>query len=121
MVKSVSVFPPVSTNDHCTITMKINFRIPQALAYKRRMWDFKNTNFDLFREAIANCNWHECFTNTDDINLAADLWTSKLLAIAKETIPNKEVTIRPHNKPWYNNILRQLCRKKDRLFKKTKQ
>ncbi len=38
-------------------------------------------------------------------------------------IPNKTVTVRPDDKPWYNNDLRTLCRKKNRLyrqFKKTK-
>ena len=121
MVKSVRVLPPVSTNDHCTITMKLNLRTPKCLSYRRTMWDFKHANFDHFRDAIANSNWQECFTNVEDIDIATDLWTTKLLLIAKEIIPNKEVTIRPNDKPWYSNILRQLCRKKDRLFKKAKQ
>ena len=121
MVKSVSVFPPVSTNDHCTITMELNFRTPKALSYKRTMWDFKKANFDQFREALASCDWQECFTDVEDIDTATELWTTKLLTVAKEMIPNKEVTIRPNDKPWYTNILRQLCRKKDRLFKKAKQ
>ena len=30
------------------------------------------------------------------------------------------VTIRPHNKPWYNNVLRALRRHRDRIFQKAR-
>ena len=121
MVKSVRISPPVSTNDHCSISLELNFRTPKVKAYKRVMWDFKNANFDLYRETIAHTNWQEFFTQGNDIDTVVEMWTSKLLTIAKETIPNKVVTIRPDDKSWYNNNLRRLCRKKDRLFKRAKQ
>ena len=77
MVTSVSVSPPVSTNDHCTIALEIKFSVPKAQAYQRLMWDFKNANFDLFRNAISNCNWQECFTDVDNIDTATESWTQK--------------------------------------------
>ena len=121
MVRSVSVLPPVSSNDHCTISMELNFRVPNSQSYTRTMWDFKNANFDNFRDAISRYNWQELLNNANDINVATEAWTVQLLKIAKETIPNKLVTIRPKDKPWYTNALRQLCRTKNRLFKKAKQ
>ena len=44
------------------------------------------------------------------------MWTKKLLDIAKQTIPNKLVTVRPNDKPWFNNVLRHLLRKKTRAY-----
>jgi len=120
MIKSVSVMDPVSTNDHCTISANLLFRKRRAHPYKRTMWDFKGTDFSHFKLAIERCNWEECFTD-DNIETATEMWTNKLLNIAKQTIPNKEVTVRPDDKPWYNNMLRRLCRKKERLHKKAKQ
>ena len=49
------------------------------------------------------------------------VWTDTLLDIAKKHIPNKVVTIRPGDKPWYNGHLRLLTRKNLRLFNKYKQ
>ena len=119
-VKSVNVSPPVSTNDHCTIEAKLLFRQQRARPYVRIMWNFKNADFDLCREDIANTNWDDCFAE-DNIDLAVDLWTSKLMKIARETIPHKVVTIRPHDKPWYTTDLRRLCRRKNRLYHKAKE
>ena len=121
MVKSVSVSPPVSSNDHCTIAMELNFRIPNSQSYTRIMWDFKNANFGIFRDAISCYNWQELINNANNIDAATEAWTVQLLKIAKETIPYKLATVRPKDKPWYTNALRQLCRKKDRLFKQAKQ
>ena len=120
MVTSVTVSPPVSNNDHCTIALQLKFHTPKAKSYSRIMWDYKNANFDIFRNAIADCNWQECFGTADDVNTVTSAWTAKLLELAKSTIPNKQVIVRIHDKPWYNNILRQLRRRKDRLFKKAK-
>ena len=120
MVKNVTVSPPVSTNDHCTISLELSFHTTKSHTYERTMWDFKHANFDLFRNCLKECNWQECFLYRDSIDDVTEAWTSKLLSIAKETIPNKKVRMRPNDKPWYNNALRQLCRKKDRSFANAK-
>jgi hypothetical protein len=77
------------------------------------MWDFKNGNFDQFRMSLADNNWEECF-ETDDINIACERWSDTFLNIARETVNTKNVTVRPGDKPWYNNYLRHLCLVKDR-------
>ena len=119
-VKSVHVSPPVSSNDHCTIEAKLLFRQKKARSYSRIMWDFKNANFNLFREIIASADWDDCFVR-DDIEYAATLWAEKLMNAAKRCIPHKIVTVRPCDKPWYTSDLRKLCRKKNRLHHKAKE
>ena len=43
-----------------------------------------------------------------------------ILRIAKESIPNKTVCVRPDDKPWFSNQLRKLLRNKSRLHRKAK-
>ena len=113
-VTDVSVLPPVSKNDHCTITMKCMFRVVAGAAYKRIMWNYKETNFDLYRYAIAQNNFDECFSS-DCIDAVCQSWTDKVMEIALRTIKHKTVTVRTKDKPWYTSRLRTLKRKKDRL------
>ena len=46
--------------------------------------------------------------------------TKSFLKIAKDTIPNKLVTVRPHDKPWYSNVLRCKRREMLKLYGKAK-
>ena len=119
MIKSVHISPPVSKNDHCTIEASLLFRRKKARPYVRTMWDFANADFDLYRNALSQCKWDDCFVG-NDIDRATEMWTNMVLNTAKDTIPNKQVTVRPGDKPWYNNHLRRLCRRKDRLHKAAK-
>ena len=117
MFKHVTVSDgPISSNDHCTIVADLLFRKRKMKAYKRTMWDFNSADFDLFRSEINTANWEICFAQ-NDIDKATANFTSKLLSIAKYCIPNKTVCVRPNDKPWYNNHLRRLCRKRRRLHK----
>ena len=78
MIKSVNAAPSVSTNDHCTTEAYLLFRIRKSCPYVRTMWDFKHAHFELYREDINQCNWDECF-NEDNIDIATEMWTSKIL------------------------------------------
>ena len=119
MVKSTDVLDPVGSSDHCLIEACLLFRKRKHLSYKRRMWQFSKTDFKSYKEAIHNYNWNDCLA-LDDINSMANTWTENLLTIAKATIPNKLVTVRPDDKPWYNNHLRHLSLKKNRHYKQFK-
>jgi hypothetical protein len=79
------------------------------------MWEFKRANFDDYRTELSQTNWDACL-ETDDINITCDTWTEMFLEISKRKIPNKLVTVRPHDKTWYNNYLRTLRRSKDRKY-----
>lgn len=50
--------------------------------------------------------------NMDD---ACNTITDKFMKSAKESIPNKEVTILPSDKPWYDSEIRRHSHKRDRL------
>jgi len=115
-VVETNVFPPVSTNDHCTVSIKLRFKLPKEEPYLRHMWLYEKGDYDGFRECIANFDWNLCFAS-NDIDLICESWTDTLLNIARSYIPNKMVLVRPNDKPWYNNELRCLKRKINRLHK----
>ena len=118
-VHDISVLPPVSSNDHCTISARLKFRTFKQQAYERTIWLYNKANFDAFREALKSTNWDLCFEN-EDIDIVCQTWTDIFLSIAKRFIPNKIVTIRPDDSPWYNSYLRRLKRKLDRIHCKAK-
>jgi len=68
---------------------------------------------------MSEINWNECmiYDNIDDMIVD---WTEKVVNCAKLFIPNKEVTIRPRDKPWYTNSLRNMKRKVMRLYENAK-
>ena len=53
--------------------------------------------------------------NNDNIDVACNTFTDKFMNFTKESIPTKEVTIRPSDKPWYDSEIRRHSRKRDRL------
>ena len=118
-IKGIKVTPPISTNDHCTVGITLNFKIKKDPAYKRTIWDYKNANFDVFRRKLQETNFDNCF-DSNDIDVVCTNWTNLFLQVAMESVPNKVVTIRPNDSPWYTNELRKMKRKMQKLFYKYK-
>ena len=114
-----TVEPPVCNNDHCSVGIKLNFKVPCEYPYYREIYSYKDGDYDGFRSAVGSANWDECFTS-DDVDNVCESWTEKLLSIARVFIPNKAVLIRPNDKPWYTNELRLLKRKAKRWYSKAK-
>ena len=117
--QDVCVLPPLSDNDHCTISGKILFKSVKKYTYQRRIWLYNKANFDDFRAALINFNWDNCFTG-HSINDVCESWTTTFLNIAAQFIPNKIITVRPRDSPWYTSELRCMKRKVDRLHTNAK-
>ena len=115
-IKETKVKPPLLLCDHNVISVKCLFRIKRQPTYQRTMWRFNLTNFDLFRLNLADNNWKNIFACTD-VNSICNQFTTQLMHIAKASILNKDVTVRPNDKPWFNSYLRKLYRKRNQSFK----
>ena len=114
-----SVLAPLSTNDHCTITLTLSFKKQKSNTYKRLIWLYNRADFVGMNQDIQNYNWETCFEK-DNIDISCQNWTTSFLNIARQFIPNKVVEIRPRDAPWFNSDLRKLKRQKDRVHKKAK-
>ena len=108
----ITVLPPLSNNDHCTCTIstKSKFHTVKKIAYLRTVWYYNKASFDNFSNGLKFCNWDSCF-NSNDVDTVCQRWTDQFLSIAKRFIPNKAVTVRPYDSPWYDNNLRRFKRK----------
>jgi hypothetical protein len=118
-VSNIVVSPPVSTNDHCTVSANIDFKIEKEAPYYRDIWLYKNADFDQFRTALLNADFDTLFED-DNVDNICKAWSDKFVTIAKQHIPNKTVLIRPNDSPWYNCSLRLMKRKMLRMFRKFK-
>ena len=117
-ITSTSVDPPISTNDHCTVTVNVNLKIAKQQPYERLIWKYSEGDYPGFRHGLANADWESCFEG--DVDEVCTKWTEMFLNLARTYIPNKHVLIRPNDQPWYTNALRLLRRKVKRLFHKAK-
>ena len=118
-ITSSNVLAPLSTNDHCTITMSLSFKKQKSCAYKRLIWLYDRGNFEEMNTKIKNYDWNICF-DSNDIDIVCQNWTTSFLNLARQSIPNKLVEIRPKDTAWYNSELRKLKRSKDRAHNKAK-
>ena len=84
LISEVKVEPPISTNDHCTVSVIVNFKIAVEKAYERHIWLYKKGDYQGFKNALSQENWDECF-NEPSVDVASDMWTEKFLKIAKQT------------------------------------
>lgn len=120
-MREIQVLDPISTCDHCPIRVSVllqhNFSKPKA--YNRHIWDYKSADVAAFRQNIANTDWDECFSY-DSIDLVCEAWTTTFLNAARQTIPNKTITVRPQDKEFFSPELRRLRRKKNRVHRKAK-
>ena len=115
LVKDTGVGAPVHENDHRTIYGTLNLKTVKRQAFNRDIWDFKNADFDLYRDKLNEADWEECFAE-EDIDSICEKWTKMFLDISETVIKKKRVKIRPEDKNWYNNYLRRLRRIKDREY-----
>ena len=74
--------------------------------------------FNLFQQFVADVYWDSI--KSEDVNQYALNFTDKLITLAQDCIPHKQVRIRPQDLPRINGTIRKLTRKRNRLYKKYK-
>ena len=120
MVETIKIVAPVSTNDHSTVVLHLKHVLQRNYSYKWHVWMYYNANFDAFRFALQKAKWNLCFDNFVNIDDICDKWSNTFMKIGYECIPNRNITVRLGDKPWYNNDVRRLKRAKNRIHNKAK-
>ena len=116
LINDIEVHPPLATNDHCTISLRLRLKMYKPETYLRHIWLYNKADFNGFNLAIQRYDWDTCFQG-DHVDEVLKKWTASFLSLAHEFIPNKTVTIRPKDVPWFTSELRNLKKQKDRLHK----
>ena len=119
-VLNSGILPPISTSDHSVVfcTFSISHRVDRP--FKRRIWDFKNANFEDLTKAALDAPFDTGFEVFDDINDMASYWTDLFTGLCKDFIPSRDTLIRPKDKPWVTCKIKQLLRQRNRAWKRFK-
>jgi hypothetical protein len=120
LISEVLIEPPISTNDHCTVIASLNLKVKTDPPYNRLIWDYNKGDIEGFKHYLQSFDWNFCFTSGNPDTIAR-AWTDAFINCARQYIPNKMVTIRPKDKPWYTNELRRLKRQVIRSYNTAKQ
>ena len=119
MVVRHGVLDPLCS-DHKPIFACINSVRQTPSVNKRFLWDFDNSNFDLFREKLGEVNIADTIADINDVDKSVQVFTETFMEIAKLNINYKTVTIRNRDKPWMHNEIRKQIRIRKRIHKTAK-
>ena len=120
LVLDSGTLPPISNSDHAVIYAKLALSFPRERSFYRRIWKFKNANFIDLNECLSSAPWDTGFLTFDDINDITSFWFDLFVDTLKTFIPNRDVLIRPKDKPWMNTEIKILRRKRHRAWKRFK-
>ena len=119
LFKHVKVLPPLINCDHNPIVAVLETEFIKHTTYTRHVWDYKRGDYVKFRALLSNTRWDSVFAKTSMDDKCTE-FTEMLMLIASECIPNYMCTIRPRDKPWITNSVKQAMRTRNRLFKRLK-
>ena len=76
----------------------MTFIRPQNKTFKRKVWYFKLSNFERYREILADYNLEEKVNLSTDIVENINHITETIMSAAEQAIPNKVNVIPTHKK-----------------------
>ena len=68
---------------------------------------------------LLSIDWDNFFTVNNDINIACEKNTEMLVSLAKHCISQKDIWMRPRDKPGMTPAIRKLFRQSKRLHKRS--
>ena len=117
LIQSSGVLDPICS-DHCPTYATLRFYKPNR-TYRKHIWKYDDGDYASMNMHFLNTNWDHML-DTNNTEKAAELVAEKINNIAKENIPNSEITIRPKDPPWLTNSIRMHIRKRNRKHKRAK-
>ena len=99
---------------------KLNFRIPPAPAYKRRIWQYNNADIVLIQRSMSEFDWENLLLPIANPNVQVSLFENTFLNIMSNFIPNCISKINPKDPPWITTDLKRMINRQNRLYKNYK-
>ena len=106
-------------SDHCPTLLSISYQHTQQPTSSSMFWDYKNADWPGLKDYFADLNWTPVLAATQPEE-ALEHWYSLVSLGMKLFVPEKQVRIRPSNRPWYSSRLCRIRRQRDRLFNRSK-
>ena len=114
MTDSSGVLPPFSKIDHIPIFVSLDINTPSSSKSSKQLFDFRRTDIDKLVSLLMDTDWDSLLDC--DLDTATENLSNALMTAAKASIPQKTISTKTNNKPWFNSELQRQIRKRDRLF-----
>ena len=79
-IQDTNVDPPLLTNDHCTISITLKFKVSKQRPIERLIWQYKQADFEALNVALQNANWEPCFEQPN-VDFACSKWNEIFLKV----------------------------------------
>ena len=93
LVSSTEILPPFGSSDHlcvfCELDLSVHHKMNNSTT-RRRIWRYDQVDFENLNAILVNADWNQAL-QTEDVNEAFSMWTSKFLGIVTQFIPSKIV------------------------------
>ena len=100
LVLSTETLPPLGSSDHLCVFCELDLSVHQKVnnsTTRRRIWRYDRVDFEDLNSILVNADWVQAL-QTEDVNDAFSMWTSKFFGIVTQHIPSKIVKeIKPKN------------------------
>ena len=103
---------------HCPIYAVFNFDKHKLKCFKRKIWIYDRGDYKFLKQKVTDVNWNAL--RDENVNVHSENVTDKILELCEQTIPSKEIIVRPADTPWMNGIVRKAIRKRKRAHKTAK-
>ena len=117
-VKNVTILPPLGSG-HSVVELQFNITYPRDKSYVRHVWDYDKGDFNQLNTQIGRHPWDQILA-TDDLDSATTDWTDTFLHLCKESIPNRNIRVRPQDVPWMTHECKRAIRDRNRLYQRFK-
>ncbi|MEW8548206.1 MAG: reverse transcriptase family protein [Candidatus Thiodiazotropha sp.] len=112
----ISPFIPDLVRYHCPVTLTLNFRKPVQKSFTRHIWLYERGDYIKYRRLLDHTDW-SFISPENNLNEIAIKVTDLIIKAAKESIPNKTVTVRPNEPQWITSFIKRQIRQRKRLFR----
>ena len=103
---------------HCPIFGVFNFLKPRYKSFKRRIWKYDSGDYFQLRKRLSEVEWNTVYN--DDENKYTQNISHVLIEKASQSIPNKTITVNPHDPPWITLEIKRKIRKRKRYYRRAK-
>ncbi|XP_071176621.1 uncharacterized protein [Mytilus edulis] len=119
IIKSVTVLTPICSS-HSPVSVEISFKTFKQHSFKRQIRDFKRADYEGLKNQLNDTDWDDVVFNSNNINDVYMNFVKTFESTVNRYIPTKTITVRPNDKPFMNNLIRNKIRHRNRIHHKAK-
>ena len=108
-----TILVPSNISDHKATCISIPFYYEINSSFERTIWLYSRADFNTFNNKLMEENW-DCLAE-GTVNEACNKFTEIYMSHAMQTIPQKKITVRTDDQPWFDSELRKHCKIRNRL------